>query len=147
MTVHDIPAFNATLNGIATVLLTIGYVLIKRGRREAHRKVMTAACIVSSVFLVGYVTHKILIRGVHTPFGGTGAIQTFYYTMLFSHIILAMSIAYLVPRTFLFATRGDLVRHQAWAKWTFPIWYYVSVTGVLVYFFLYQWWPATKVAL
>jgi putative membrane protein len=146
MTVHDVPALNATLNGVATVLLTIGYILIKQGRREAHRKIMTAACIVSSVFLVGYVTHKVLIGGVHTKFGGEGAIRAFYYAMLFSHILLAISIAYLVPRTFLLAIKGDFLRHQAWAKWTFPIWYYVSITGVLVYFFLYQWWPAAKVA-
>jgi len=142
MTVRDIPALNATLNGIATLLITTGFILIKSGRKEAHRKVMTTAMVVSALFLVGYVTHKILIRGVHTPFGGEGAIRTVYYTMLISHIILAISIAYLVPRTFLFAIRGDFVRHQAWAKFTFPIWYYVSVTGVLVYFFLYQWWPA-----
>lgn len=146
MTVHDIPALNASLNGLATVLLTIGFILIKQGRREAHRKIMTTACVVSAVFLVGYVSHKILIRGVHTPFGGVGAIRTVYYAMLLSHILLAISIAYLVPRTFLFAIQGNFVRHQAWAKWTFPIWYYVSITGVLVYFFLYQWWPATKVA-
>jgi putative membrane protein len=144
MTVHDIPALNASLNGLATLLLTIGYVLIKRGQREAHRKVMTAACIVSAVFLVGYVTHKALMRGVHTPFGGEGPIRTFYYGMLFSHIVLAMSIAYLVPRTFWLASKGDLVRHLAWARWTFPIWYYVSITGVLVYFFLYQWWPSAR---
>ena len=147
MSVQDIPALNATLNGIATVLLTIGFALIKQGRRDAHRKVMTAACIVSAVFLVGYVTHKILVRGVHTPFGGIGAIRTFYYAMLLSHILLAISIAYLVPRTFLLAIKGNIARHQAWAKWTFPIWYYVSVTGVLVYFFLYQWFPVTKVAI
>jgi putative membrane protein len=144
MNVQDIPALNATLNGIATALLTAGYILIKSGRREAHRRVMTAACIVSAVFLVGYVTHKILMRGLHTPFGGEGPIRTFYYAMLVSHIVLAISIAYLVPRTFLFATKGDIVRHQAWARWTFPIWYYVSITGVLVYFFLYQWWPVAK---
>ncbi|HEX2853667.1 MAG TPA: DUF420 domain-containing protein [Opitutaceae bacterium] len=144
MSVQDIPALNASLNGLATVLLTVGYVLIKSGRREAHRKVMTTACIVSAVFLVGYVTHKVLIRGVHTPFGGEGAIRTVYYTMLISHILLAISIAYLVPRTFLLAIKGDFVRHLAWARWTFPIWYYVSITGVLVYFFLYQWWPAAR---
>jgi putative membrane protein len=142
MTLRDIPALNASLNGLATVLITAGFILIKTGRKEAHRKVMTAAMVVSAVFLVGYVTHKILIRGVHTPFGGEGLIRPVYYTMLISHIILAISIAYLVPRTFLFALQGDITRHQAWAKWTFPIWYYVSVTGVLVYFFLYQWWPA-----
>ncbi len=144
MTVHDIPALNATLNGIATILISIGYVFIKTGRIAAHRKVMITAMVVSAIFLVGYVTHKALIRGVHTPFGGTGAIRTVYYTMLISHIILAISVAYLVPRTFLFAIQGNIVRHRAWAKWVFPIWYYVSVTGVLVYFFLYQWWPAAN---
>ena len=142
MTVRDIPALNATLNGLATVLITAGFILIKSGRKEAHRRVMLSAAVVSAIFLVGYVTHKILIRGVHTPFGGEGAIRTVYYVMLFTHIILAISIAYLVPRTFFFAIRGNFERHRAWAKWTFPIWYYVSVTGVLVYFFLYQWWPA-----
>lgn len=144
MTLRDIPALNAALNGLATVLITAGFILIKTGRKEAHRKVMTAAMGVSALFLVGYVTHKALIHGVHTPFGGTGALRTAYYVMLASHIVLAMSIAYLVPRTFLFAIRGDFERHKAWAKWTFPIWYYVSVTGVLVYFSLYQWWPAAR---
>lgn len=144
MAIHDIPSLNAALNGLATLLLTIGYLLIKLDRREAHRKVMTAACLVSAVFLVGYVTHKILVRGVHTPFGGEGAIRTFYYVMLLSHIVLAISIAYLVPRTFLLAIKGEFARHQAWARWTFPIWYYVSITGVLVYFFLYHWWPAAR---
>jgi len=141
MTLNDVPALNASLNGLATVLITAGFILIKTGRRDAHRRVMTAAMVVSAVFLVGYVTHKVLIRGVHTPFGGTGVIRTVYYVMLISHILLAISIAYLVPRTFLLALQGQYERHRAWAKWTFPIWYYVSVTGVLVYFFLYQWWP------
>ena len=144
MTIRDIPALNAALNGLATILITAGFLLIKFGRKEAHRKVMLTAALVSALFLVGYVTHKILIRGVHTPFGGDGLIAKIYYTMLISHIILAISIAYLVPRTFLFAIRGNYERHKAWAKWTFPIWYYVSVTGVLVYFFLYQWWPAAR---
>jgi putative membrane protein len=142
MTVQDIPALNATLNGLATVLITTGFVLIKSGRKEAHRAVMLAAAVVSAVFLVGYVTHKILIRGVHTPFGGEGALRTAYMVMLVSHILLAIAIAYLVPRTFWFALKGDYVRHKAWARWTFPIWLYVSVTGVLVYFCLYVWWPA-----
>jgi putative membrane protein len=142
MTVQDIPTLNAALNGVCTVLLTIGFVLIKRERIAAHRAVMLSACAVSAVFLVGYVTHKFLVRGVHTPFGGTGAIRSVYYAMLISHVLLAMAIAYLVPRTFSFAIRGQFERHKAWARWTFPIWYYVSVTGVLVYFFLYRWWPA-----
>lgn len=144
MTVRDLPAFNASLNALATVLITAGFVLIKTGRRDAHRKVMTAAMLVSGLFLVGYVTHKLLVRGVHTPFGGAGLVAKLYYAMLVSHVILAISIAYLVPRTFLFALRGDIDSHRAWAKWTFPIWYYVSVTGVLVYFSLYQWWPPAR---
>ena len=150
MQVHDIPALNATLNGIATILLTAGFIYIKSGNRDAHRKVMMSAVMVSALFLVGYVTHKImihsqkLISGMHTPFGGEGLIRPVYYTMLVSHIILAIATAYLVPRTFLLAIKGDYDRHRAWARWTFPIWYYVSITGVLVYFFLYQWWPAAK---
>jgi putative membrane protein len=91
---------------------------------------------------VGYVAHKFAVRGVHTPFGGTGAVRTVYYAMLATHVVLAMAVAGLVPRTFLLALRGDHARHRAWARWTFPIWYYVSVSGVLVYFFLYRWWPA-----
>lgn len=154
MTIQDIPALNAALNALATILITAGFIQIKlaqgsstaAGRAsgiQRHRAIMLAAGFVSAVFLVGYVTHKILVRGVHTPFGGSGAIRTIYYTMLVSHIFLAIAIAYLVPRTFLLALRGNIERHRAWARWTFPIWYYVSVTGVLVYFFLYQWWPAS----
>ena len=144
MTVHDLPTLNATLNGIATVLISTGFILIKTGRREAHRKVMTTAMVVSALFLVSYLTYHTLMRGRPTPFGGTGMIRTVYLTILWTHIPLAALIAFLVPRTFLFAIKGDFERHKAWAKWTFPIWYYVSVTGVLVYFFLYQWWPAVK---
>jgi putative membrane protein len=153
MTTQDIPAFNAALNALATVLITFGFVQIKAAQRSTdlternarirkHRALMLAAGFVSAIFLVGYVTHKVLVRGVHTPFGGAGAIVTVYYMMLITHILLAISIAFLVPRTFLLALSGQYERHRAWAKWTYPIWYYVSVTGVLVYFFLYQWWPA-----
>ncbi len=142
MTIQDIPTLNAALNATATVLITAGFVFIKRGYRDAHRACMLTAGAVSAVFLAGYVTHKWLIRGVHTPFGGEGAaLRALYFTMLVSHIVLAISIAYLVPKTFLFALKGDFVSHKRWAKFTFPIWYYVSVTGVLVYFFLYVWWP------
>lgn len=146
MTVHDIPTLNAALNATATVLISAGFILIKQGKRDTHRAVMLTAGVVSAVFLVGYVTHKVLIRGVHTPFGGESpALRAFYYMMLLTHIILAIAIAYLVPRTFLFAIKGDIVSHKRWARFTFPIWLYVSVTGVLVYLFLYQWWPATPV--
>lgn len=142
MSVNDIPGINACLNGLSTILMTLGFIFIKRGDKETHRKLMLSAGTVSAVFLIGYVSHKIMVRGVHTVFGGEGAIRSVYYAMLISHILLAISIAYLVPRTFWFAIKGDFERHKKWAKWTFPIWYYVSVTGVLVYFFLYRWWPA-----
>jgi putative membrane protein len=144
MTVSQIPALNAALNATATVLITAGFIFIKTGRRDAHRRAMLSACVVSAIFLIGYVTHKVLVRGVHTPFGGEGSIRTLYLFILWTHIPLAASIAYLVPKTFLLAIRGDYERHRAWAKWTFPIWYYVSVTGVLVYFFLYVWWPTAR---
>jgi putative membrane protein len=149
VTLNDIPPLNAILNGLATVLISAGFICIKTGRKQAHRTCMFAAGIVSAVFLVGYLTHKILKgmaagagEAVHTQFGGEGAIRTVYYVMLISHILLAMSIAYLVPKTFALAFKGDFDRHRKWAKVVFPIWYYVSVTGVLVYLFLYQWWPA-----
>lgn len=143
MTVHDIPTLNAALNATATVLITAGFVLIKRGQRDTHRAAMLTAGVVSAIFLVGYVTHKVLMRGVHTPFNGEGpALRAFYYTMLFTHIVLAIAIAYLVPRTFLLAIKGDYERHKRWAKIVFPIWLYVSVTGVLIYFCNYVWWPA-----
>jgi putative membrane protein len=147
MTVSDIPTLNAALNATATVLITLGFIFIKQGKREIHRACMLTAGVVSALFLVGYVTHKILIHGVHTPFGGESPmLRAFYFTMLTTHIILAMAIAYLVPRTFLFAIKGDFLNHKRWARITFPIWFYVSVTGVLVYFFLYIWWPAMPAA-
>jgi putative membrane protein len=153
MTVQDIPPLNATLNAIATVLMTAGFVVIKRAQRapdvtrraaliRTHRTIMLSSAVVSALFLVGYLTYHGMRRGLHTPFGGTGAIRTVYLTILWTHIPLAALIAFLVPRTFAFALQGQFDRHRAWARWTFPIWYYVSVTGVLVYLFLYQWWPA-----
>jgi putative membrane protein len=141
MSVSDLPALNAGLNGLATVLLTVGFILIKQGRMAAHRACMLSAFGVSAIFLVTYVLHKILVRGVHTPFGGERAIRTVYYVMLFSHIVLAIVIVPLVLVTLTHAIKGRLIVHRQWARWTFPIWYYVSVTGVLVYFFLYQWFP------
>jgi len=147
MRLEDIPAINACLNATATILILVGYGFIRTGNQSAHRACMTTALLVSALFLVGYVSHKILLRigapehGVHTPFGGTGAIAVFYYTMLITHIMLAAAILPLVLRTFSLARRGDFPRHRKWAQWTFPIWLYVSVTGVLVYFFLYQLFP------
>lgn len=142
MSVSDVPAINALLNATATVLICAGYVFIRRNRQEAHRACMMAALITSCLFLVGYVGHKIAVHGVHTPFGGAGAIRTIYYTMLATHVVLAMVIVPLVLITFRFAARGHFERHKRWARWTLPLWLYVSVTGVLVYLFLYRWFPA-----
>ncbi len=141
MSVSDLPAFNASLNGLATVLLTVGFILIKMGRMNAHRTCMVSAFCVSIVFLVTYVLHKILVRGVHTPIGAEGFVKNFYLMMLTSHIILAIAIVPLVLITLRHAIAGRLIAHRQWARWTFPLWYYVSVTGVLVYFFIYQWFP------
>jgi len=141
MTVSDLPALNASLNGLATVLLTVGYIFIRQGRMSAHRACMLSAFCVSAVFLVTYVIHKILVKGVHTPIGAEGTIKTIYYVMLFTHIVLAIVIVPLILITLRHALAGRLIVHRAWARWTFPIWYYVSVTGVLVYLCLYQWFP------
>jgi putative membrane protein len=107
---------------------------------------MLSAAVMSALFLVCYVIYHALTLGHPQHFGGTGTIRTVYFFILVTHIPLAALIAYLVPRTFIIALKGDFVRHKAWAKVTFPIWYYVSVTGVLVYYFLYVWWPAPAAA-
>ncbi len=136
-----LPPINATLNGIATILLTLGFYFIKSGNRQAHKVCMVSAFVTSVVFLVCYVAHKILVRGVHTPFGGEGAIRTVYYTMLISHIILAIVIVPMVLMTMSRAFKERFEAHKAIARWTWPVWMYVSVTGVLVYLFLYVWFP------
>jgi uncharacterized membrane protein YozB (DUF420 family) len=142
VTVHDIPPIEASLNGLATLLITAGFIFIKRGDRAAHRACMLSAAVASALFLGFYLAYHAMMRSAHAPFGGTGAVRWVYLAILWTHIPLAALIAFLVPRTFAFALKGDFERHRAWARVTFPIWYYVSVTGVLVYFFLYRWWPA-----
>lgn len=137
---ESLPTLNACLNGTATLLLTAGFICIKSGRVKAHRNCMVSAFVVSVVFLFFYVLHKWLVQGVHTPFGGEGAWRSVYYAMLISHIILALLIVPLILTTLTLAIRGNFERHKAWARWTFPLWYYVSVTGVLIYCFLYVWW-------
>jgi len=141
MPLHDFPALDATLNGVAAVLLAAGFIFIKRRNVSAHRAAMLAAFAVSVAFLACYLTYH-LRTGARTPFGGTGLIRTVYFAMLVSHILLAMAIVPLILITLTLALRGRFDRHRRWARWTFPLWSYVSVTGVLVYLFLYQWWPA-----
>ena len=143
MTAADLPPINAALNATATVLLCSGIIAIKREAKKAHGLLMGVTFVVSCIFLISYVAHKILVHGVHTPFGGEGFWRTFYYVMLISHIILAICVPPLAIITMRHALAGRYEAHRRWAKVTFPIWLYVSVTGVLVYFFLYRWFPAT----
>ncbi|MEO6739296.1 MAG: DUF420 domain-containing protein [Chthoniobacteraceae bacterium] len=143
MTAADLPPINASLNALATVLLLGGIIAIKREAKKAHGLFMGAAFAVSCVFLIFYVMHKILVHGVHTPFGGEGAWRAIYYSMLVSHIILAIAVPPLAIITMRHALAGRFDAHRRWAKVTFPVWFYVSVTGVLVYFFLYRWFPAS----
>ncbi len=145
--IQVLPSLNASLNGLATILLTLGFVFIKRDKRESHRNMMVGAFGVSIVFLVCYVAHKALkgIAGgeINTPFEGEGIWPWIYYPMLISHILLAIVIVPLILVTLTLAVRGRFEQHRRWARWTYPLWYYVSVTGVLVYCFLYHWFPGT----
>ncbi len=142
MTIQDLPAVNAALNGLSTVFLLLGYVFIKNERKSQHGMMMGAAFVTSCIFLITYVTHKILVRGVHTPFGGEGFWRPVYYVMLISHILLAIAIVPLALASMRLALKQRFEAHRRVSKWTWPIWMYVSVTGVLVYFMLYRWFPA-----
>lgn len=138
---NQLPLINASLNGLSAILLVAGLIHIKAGRREAHRKCMVSAFVTSCVFLVLYLIHKYLLRSVHTPFKGPEVLRPWYYAMLFSHILLAAAVPVLALITLRRAGAGDLERHKKIARWTWPIWMYVSITGVLVYLVLYQIWP------
>ena len=136
MSVSDLPALNATLNAIAAVLLVIGYVLIRRGRIQQHRRVMLAAFTTSALFLVSYVIYH--ANAGSRPFAGQGAIQIVYFAIQISHVILAAAILPMALITLTHALRARFDRHRRIARWTLPIWLYVSVTGVVVYLMLYQ---------
>ncbi|MGJ3242973.1 MAG: DUF420 domain-containing protein [Opitutales bacterium] len=147
--VHSLPAINASLNTVATLLLTAGFVLILRKQKVAHKRCMLSAFGVSTLFLALYLTHKFL-KGylgmdVNTPFPDIPFWRPFYLVMLATHVLLAMVVVPLILRTIYLGLKGREETHKKWARWTFPIWYYVSVTGVLVYFFLYQWFPSEGV--
>lgn len=136
MDVHRFPAINATLNATASVLLLTGYTLIRNRRIEAHKRVMLTAFGVSVAFLICYLIYHSQVGSVHYP--KTGAIRLVYYSILFTHTILAATVPVLAIITLRRAWRGDFKRHRQIARWTFPIWLYVSVTGVVVYLMLYR---------
>lgn len=135
MSVTDLPTVNATLNGIAAVLLVIGWVLIRRGRVRAHRAVMLSALACSVLFLASYLVYHYQVGSVR--FQGTGAIRTVYLSVLLTHTVLATLVPFLAAITLFRALRRHFPRHRAIARWTLPIWLYVSVTGVVVYVMLY----------
>ena len=136
MTLHDLPAVNATLNGISGVLLVIGYALMRARRIEQHRRVMLAAFATSSLFLVCYLIYHAQVGSVR--FTRQGFVRPLYFTILITHVTLAAVTLPLAIITLSRGLRGHYPRHRAIARWTLPIWLYVSVTGVLVYVLLYQ---------
>lgn len=136
MTVSDLPALNATLNATAAILLCIGWILIKRGRWTAHRAVMIAAFCTSVLFLISYLTYHAQVGSVR--FTKSGPIRTVYFAILLTHTILAVTIVPLVLVTLSRGLSKRFDRHRAIARWTLPLWMYVSVTGVIVYLMLYR---------
>jgi uncharacterized membrane protein YozB (DUF420 family) len=134
------PAINATLNGVSAILLLIGRWFIARRKVAAHRATMLTALATSSLFLASYLYYHAHVGSVH--FQGTGWSRPVYFTILISHTILAAAIVPLVLVTLSRALRGHYPQHRAIARWTFPIWLYVSITGVIVYFMLYRWFAA-----
>jgi uncharacterized membrane protein YozB (DUF420 family) len=135
MSVSDLPALNAGLNATAGVLLFAGWLMIRGGRITAHRRCMLAAFTASSLFLVSYVVYH--AQAGSRPFTGQGPARAVYFAILISHVVLAAAIVPLALVTLTRALRGDFARHRRIARWTFPIWMYVSVTGVVIYWMLY----------
>jgi len=136
VSLSDLPALNATLNAVSGVLLMIGYAFIRRGQTRRHRAAMISACIVSALFLTSYVIYHANIGS--KPFTGRGPIRIVYFTILLTHVVLAATVPPLAIITLSRGLRARFERHVAIARWTFPIWMYVSVTGVIVYFMLYR---------
>ena len=136
MSVTDLPALNATLNAISFVFLVTGYYFIRRGQRTRHRNCMVAALITSALFLTSYVIYHLNVGSV--PSQRTGWIRTVYFAVLIPHVILAAAIVPLVLITVSRALSHRYDKHRRIARWTLPLWLYVSITGVIVYVMLYQ---------
>jgi putative membrane protein len=139
MSVYDLPLVNACLNSTSTVLLTSGYILIKQGRQIAHRNCMIGALISSTLFLICYLTYH-AYAGT-TKFTNPAWFRSIYLTLLLTHTLLAAAVPPLVIFTVIPALREKFDRHRRIARWTWPIWMYVSVTGVVIYLLLYQIFP------
>jgi uncharacterized membrane protein YozB (DUF420 family) len=131
-----LPTLNAALNGAATLCLLTGFWLIRRGRWEAHRNAMLTAVGFSVLFLASYLVYHFQVGSVR--YQGTGALRTVYFSVLISHTVLATLVPIIVVITVWLAFKGHLPRHRRIARWTYPIWLYVSVTGVVIYWMLYR---------
>jgi putative membrane protein len=132
----DLPLLNATLNALAGMLLVSAYIMIRKGNIARHRALMLAAFSTSALFLVSYVIYHVNIGS--RAFTGTGVIRVVYFVILITHIVLAIAVVPMAIVTLRRGLRRDDLRHKAIARWTFPIWLYVSVTGVVVYVMLYM---------
>lgn len=139
--IKDLPAVNAFLNASATVLLVVGYVLIKQRREAAHKNVMLSAFAVSVAFLACYLTYHLTPGNAMRKFLGPPPISYIYYTILFTHIVLAATVPVLALVTIYLGFRDRRRAHRRIANWTFPIWLYVSITGVVIYAMLYHLYP------
>jgi uncharacterized membrane protein YozB (DUF420 family) len=142
MDLSFLPSVNAALNLVSTVLLVAGRVWIRRGRVAAHRRAMLGAFTVSSLFLVLYVAHKAWRGFENTPYHGEGVLRVLYLAILFSHLALAMTVPVLALRLVQLGLGGRIARHRRLAVVAWPIWLYVSVTGVVIYLLLYPLNPA-----
>ena len=138
----NLPLANATLNGISGVFLLIGWLMIRSNRTRPHIAMMACALVSSTLFLAGYVTNHILRHGIVTHFTGQGSVRPFYFSLLISHTCLAMVTVPMVICTVTPALQARYDRHRRIARWTLPVWLYVSVTGVIVYLMLYRWYPS-----
>ena len=136
MTLGDLPTLNAGLNAASFALLLLGFWLVRRGRREAHRKAMLLALATSAAFLVSYLVYHAQVGSVR--FAGQGPVRTLYFTVLISHTVLAAAIVPLVLLTAARALRGRFEAHRAMARVTLPLWLWVSASGVAVYWMLYR---------
>lgn len=146
LAVHPLATVNASLNALAAVLLVFGYWQIKRGREVAHRRTMYAAFGVSTAFLACYLAYHVWpVGAAATQFPGPAGAKPIYLAILISHIILATAVPFLAIWTIYLGVADHRARHRRVARWTFPIWLYVSITGVAVYVMLYQLWPQNAV--
>jgi uncharacterized membrane protein YozB (DUF420 family) len=136
MELTSLPALNATLNGTAAVLLLMGRRQIRLQQVAAHRRIMIAAFVVSTLFLISYVIYHLNVGSVR--FEGQGVIRPIYFALLISHVVLAAVQLPLVLTTLVLGLRRRDATHRRWARWTYPVWLYVSVTGVIIYLMLYH---------